>query len=284
MIGVPPFPVTAPAPSLTSFLWWYIPPGRLFGLRLSDDGRPLEVAFGTLTPAGALAADAFREGDDRPLWCPQDDSGRQGYALCYAPFPPSGPLSGQLTGQASPELPAEPPRPPASSSAPTGDIAPVVVQQPMSQEEVDLGLQLQFPVCSFLKEARADLRLHAHYAAQGQLIMNRIGDRISVTTTVRNLLPLQDPLPNGLYFYEAWLEQVAPDGTVSVAVPAGAISVGEDGTGTGYREFAADNVDGTGLPIDAFNGTAVTAQPRGSAIGQSEYVILEGTLPRTVKW
>jgi len=276
MIGVPPFPVAAPAPSLTDFLWWYIPPGRLFGLRLADDGRPLEVAFGTVTAADAVAAAGREQSDGRPLWCPQDDSGLHGYALSYAPFPLSGE---QLQG-----LRVKPQWPPLPSAVPTDDVPPAEAQQPMLQEEVDLGLQLQFPVCSFLKETRTDLRLHAHYAAQGQMILTRIGDRISATTTVKNLLPLQDPLPTGLYFYEAWLEQVATDGTVRVAVPAGAISVGEDGTGTGYREFAADNVDGTGLPIDAFNGTAVTAQPRESAVGQSEYVILEGTLPRTVKW
>lgn len=276
MIGVPPFPVPAPAPSLNAFLWWYVPPGRLFGLRLADDGRPLEVAFGSLTAAGALSDDARQQSAGWPVWCPQDDSGAQGYAMCYAPFPLSIEQLQALRAQS--QLPAAPP------TDPTDGGPPPEAQQSTLQEEVDLGLQLQFPVCSFLKEARSDLRLHAHYAAQGQMILTRVGDRIGVATAVKNLLPLQDPLPPGLYFYEAWLEQVAEDGTVRVAVPVGAISVSDDGTGAGYREVGADNVDGTGLPIEAFNGTAVTAQPRESAAGQSEYVVLEGTLPRTVKW
>lgn len=284
MTGTLPRAIASPAPSLGDFRWWYITPGRLFGLRLGNDGRPLEVALGFSAAAPAADASGQNQSHARPEWCPGDETSTYGYMMSYAEFP--------LTLD---QIRALLPRPGANATVPPGVWEPPPgnppsgsVEQnsdsPALREEVDLGVQLQFPVCSFLSEAREDLRLHTHYAAQGQMILTRFGDRIGVATTVHNLLPLQDPLPPGLYYYEAWLELVDNDGVVKVAVPAGAVSVSDDGTGTGFRELDAINVDGTGLPIEAFNGTSITAQARDGATGQSEYAALEGTLPRTVKW
>ncbi|MGE5560353.1 MAG: hypothetical protein ACM3XN_04755 [Chloroflexota bacterium] len=282
MIGVLPLPSTAPASCLADFRWWYVAPGRLFGLRLDGDGRPLEVAFGTAAMSAQTGPTSQPTANSRPTWCPADAAGGQGYVMAYAPFPLNPDQSRPLTpqpGDASAGWRDETVtgRGPESEALPGGE-------SPARREEVDLSVQLQFPVCSFLSEARGDLRLHAECAARGQMIMTRSENRVGVTTTVHNLLPLFDPLPPGLYFYEAWLEQVDEDGTVRVAVPVGAISVSDDGTGTGFREVDGENVGGTGLPIEAFNGTAITAQARDGSPGQSEYTVLEGTLPRTVRW
>lgn len=111
---------------------------------------------------------------------------------------------------------------------------------------------------SVLLEAEDSFRLDPTVPVSGHAALTLEGDRGELTIYLRNLRPLRDTQPPGLFFYEGWLvDQVEVN---AEAISLGAFNSDEAGSAKGYFPFSPANLRGTGRPFSPESLLMITAE------------------------
>ncbi len=112
---------------------------------------------------------------------------------------------------------------------------------------------------SVLMEAEDSCRLDPTVPVSGHAVLTLEGDRGELTIYLRNLRPLRDIQPPGLFYYEGWLVDPAEGPTRAVSL--GAFNSDEAGSAKGYLPFSPSNLRGTGRSFSPEALLMITAEP-----------------------